>query len=800
MFCLTNTNAKEADNVRQIINFNTNWLYSPNEYINAGLQGFDDSEFEKVSIPHSNKILETHKGPNFQQQIESYRFISWYRRHFTLPKCYSDGKRIIVEFEGVANVAEVYVNDTFIGEHKGAYTGFSYDITDYVNTDGSDNVIAVRVDSTKRSDIPPEGNRVDYCLFGGIVRDVNMIVTGSAYIDNTFVTTPELELNAGKSSTVKNVTTVINKSSYAKEYVVETILKDTHGNIVTKSLSNSQIVESGEAAVFEQSTQSVDNPHLWNGLDDPYLYTLITRVMDGEVCIDDYKTKIGFRWTSFNDETDDKSFCLNGVPMKIVGINRHEQWPWIGRAVVNRLQQRDADMIKETGFNAVRCSHYPQNPSFLDRCDELGLIVFEEAPGWQHIGDSAWQEVYKENLREMIIRDRNHPSIVTWGVRINESDDNDTLYAETNKIASELDSTRLTHGARREDTYSSSHFLEGIYTAHYVYPERPVHTPFIITEHSWDCWTNGYGYPWATDEQALAFTKDFADKVNYYYGNKLCAGGFAWSMFDYNNEVNYTRTNNVFYSGLYDIFRLAKPAANLYISQKDPKKYGANIYIANYWDDDAKPLEVKAVSGDIAQGGNSNAGVTEGKNFAVTVMSNCDIVELYINGNKVDKNPARQYTNLPHPFFVFDDITYNPGEITAVGYIDGKEAARYTQNTPGTPTKLILTPSDETITADGADFTSVTVTVVDENENFVPLANNEITINVTGAGKFIGEKNIALEGGKSAFLVQSKYLESGTVFCSVTADGIKSAVCEIKAVDFNEETVPVSQQCGKEKH
>lgn len=785
----------EAMSERQIINFNTNWLYSPNEYTNAELSGFDDSGFEPVSIPHANKILEKHKGPNFQSQIESYRFVSWYRRHFALPECYAEGKRVIVEFEGVATVAEVYVNGNFVGEHKGAYTGFAYDITDYINSDGADNVIALKVDSTKRTDIPPEGGRVDYCLFGGIVRDVNMIIAGSTYVENTFISTPGLEESDGESTTLHAETKVINKSGEDKEYTVNTILKDAEGSVVTQ-ISSTETVKENEIYTFVQNSEKIVSPHLWHGLDDPYLYTVLTRVMDGEECIDDYETKIGFRWTSFKDEADDASFCLNGEPLKLLGINRHEQWPWIGRAVVNRLQERDADLIKETGFNAVRCSHYPQDPSFLERCDELGLIVFEEAPGWQHIGDAAWREVYKENIREMIVRDRNHPSIVTWGVRVNESNDNDTLYTETNQIARELDPTRPTHGARREDTYSGSNFLEDIYAAHYVYPETPVHTPFIVTEHSWDCWTNGYGYPWATDEQALAFTKDFADKVNYYYGNKLCAGGFAWSMFDYDNEVNYTRTNNVFYSGLYDIFRLAKPAANLYISQKDPEKYGANIYIANYWDDDAKPLTVNAVSGDIAQGGSSGSSATEGENFAVTVMSNCDTVELYINGVKVDKEPTRQYTNLPHPFFVFDDVTYEAGEITAIGYIDGEEAARYAQKTPGTPTKLIVKPDDDSITADGADFTSVTVMAVDANGTHVPLANNTVTITVNGDGKFIGEKTIALEGGRTAFFVQSLYNETGNVHCTVTADNMESAECDITVTAFEGEKVPVSSGDG----
>lgn len=155
---------------RKVMNFNTGWLYSPEDHENGRLLSFDDSGFEKVSLPHANTVLEWHKGDDFLSQIEKYRFVSWYRRHFTLPGDYAK-KRITVEFEGVATEAEVYVNGKKADGHKGAYTGFSFDITEYISF-GADNVLAVRVDSTRRTDIPPEGGQVDYCIFGGIVRNV----------------------------------------------------------------------------------------------------------------------------------------------------------------------------------------------------------------------------------------------------------------------------------------------------------------------------------------------------------------------------------------------------------------------------------------------------------------------------------------------------------------------------------------------------------------------------------------------------------------------------------------------------
>ncbi|MBQ7875838.1 MAG: DUF4982 domain-containing protein [Clostridia bacterium] len=731
---------------REIINFNQEWLYKNEDIENVYFKDFDDSGFEKVSVPHANTILKHHKGEedrSFLLDIEDYRFVSFYRRHFTLGEEYT-GKKIRIRFEAVATVAALYVNGEYIGEHKGAYTPFEFDITDSVNF-GEDNVIGVRVDSTKHTDIPPEGYQVDYCVFGGIVRNVSLIITDKAYIKDVFVTTPEV---SDEKAIVKTSVTLSEESDF------EVSVFDNNGVLVAKGGAELEVI----------------NPHLWD-IDEPYLYTLKV-----ETATDDFETRIGIRYFEFKES----GMMLNGEIIKIMGINRHEQWPWIGRAVPDKLQRRDADMIKQTGFNAVRCSHYPQAPAFLDRCDEIGLIVFEEAPGWQHIGDEDWRGIYKENIREMIMRDKNHPSIFSWGVRVNESNDCDELYEETNRLSRELDPTRPTHGTRRQDSYEGSNFLEDIYTAHYIYPENPIHKPFLVTEHSWDCWMNGYGFPWATDEQALAYTKDFADKVNYYFGNDNCAGGFAWSMFDYDNEVNYTKSNNVFYSGLYDIFRLPKMAANLYISQKDPKKHGANIYIANYWDDDCKPLIVKGVSGDVAQGSSEKAETKEGENFSITVMSNCEAVELYINGKKAEIEPVRQYTNLPHPFFVFENVEFEKGEVTAVGYIGGIEAARYTQRTPEKAVSLRLTPDYDTLVCDGCDMTQVTIEALDKNGTRVPWADNVVMTFVSDKGRFIGEEKIKLEGGRCVFIVQSKYLECGTIDCRVTSDGLESAECTVK--------------------
>lgn len=748
---------------RETLNFNTEWLYAAQDYSNGELEELDDSKFEKISLPHSNILLTAHKGPEFQNQIESYRFISWYRRHFVLDKEYEE-KRIFLEFEGVATVAQVYVNGQFAGEHKGAYTGFTLDITEYLNPCGEENVIAIRVDSKRHADIPPEGGSVDYCLFGGIVRDVWMIVTGNSYIENTFAMTPDIAHGSGK---VNNTATIKNASAVDKQLTVETCLVDKEGKIMA-SAAKETVVPAGECVIVEMEMWQEGTPILWT-TEEPYLYTVLTRVIDNGQCVDDNATRIGFRWFSFEKD----GFYLNGEKMKLIGVNRHEQWAYFGRAVGNRHQEADADLVKETGFNAVRCSHYPQDPAFLDRCDEIGLIVFEEAPGWQYVGDEEWKEIYKTNIEEMIVRDRNHASIVSWGTRVNESLDDDDLYTETNALAKALDATRPTHGVRRMESYADSAFLEGedIYTVNYRYPDVPKYTPFLITEHSMD-WYDGNGFSWATAEKALKFTKSFAEVTEYYFKNEFCLGGFAWSMFDYNNEVNYTRTNHVFYSGMYDIFRTAKMPSYFYKSQKNGET-DPMVYIADYWNGESKGT--------------------------ITVMSNCDEVELFINGRSIGRITSNLYPHLPHPLFEFKEVVYEEGEITAIGYRNGEEVARQTRRTPENAAKLILIPEDSVITADGSDFTAVRISLVDENGTVLPYSQNSVTVTVSGTGKFVGEEKLKLEAGQGTFYVVSEYQKTGTIWCEVAADGIESASCEISVTEFTEKTVPSVLTTGQVK-
>lgn len=763
---------------RETLNFNTGWLYSSENYANGEVVGLDESEFESVCVPHANKILDTHKRDDFPEAIASYRFISWYRRHFVLPQKY-EGKRILVDFEGVATIADVYVNGKLVGTHEGAYTGFTVDITDAVYTDGRDNVLAVRVNSEKQAQIPPEGGVVDYCLFGGIVRDVTMTIANPVYVERTFTTTPDIE---NGNAIVHNAVDIISKENVNDNYTVEMKVIDKELKVAA-SVSKDFTVKGKGTQTVELETEAIADYHLWSS-EDPYLYTVVTTVSQENTVLDTYSNTLGFRYFKFSEGPDDGSFYLNGKKTEIVGINRHEQWPWIGRAVPDKLQIQDADLIKSTGINVVRCSHYPQDPSFLNRCDEIGLLVFCEPPGWQHVGNDEWKETFKENLKELVLCDRNHPSIISWGPRPNESHPSLEFNRECEALCKELDPTRPTHGVRMEFDYpgeesGDNYFyndnfevVNDILTVNYRYPKDPYHIPYIVTEHSND-WYGGDGIPGASDAAAQNFINSFAEVLDYYFGNDKVAGGFGWSLFDYNNEVNYTNTGHVFYSGLYDIFRNEKPVAYVYKSQLSPEENGPIVYIANNWTKDTT----------------SN----------IYVMSNCDEVELFVNGESKGKIKPNKYTNMPHPIYEFNNIDYEDGELTAVGYIDDVKVGECVRKTPGNATGLTAKADYDTLAADGTDMTSVAVAVVDEEGNTLPFASNKVNIRqISGVKtKLIAEENLAVEGGKAAFLVQSVYGKTGTATFEVSSPGLKSATVTINVDKYESDTlVPASAMNG----
>jgi beta-galactosidase len=739
---------------RSVLNFNTHWLFAgevPGG--NGQAVGLNESAFVPVTLPY----FRTHPHKDFLKG-EFEVPVSWYRRHFTIPAAFA-GRRIAVEFQGVAKVADVFVNGSLVGQHKGAYTPFTFDITPFVTVGGADNVISVRVDSMARNDIPPEGGAIDYYVWGGIVRDVNMIVTDPVHVDWTFITTPSVSATA---ATVNARTGVRNDSGVAKSVTVRTNVVDNTGNVVAVG-SATRTLAANSAFEFAYNTSTVTNPNLWHP-DRPFLYTVFTQVQDGATFVDEHVTRIGIRSIGFS-RTDGR-FRLNGQPFKLRGLDRHESYPYIGRAAPNRLQARDADILKfELGVNMVRTSHYPQDPEFLDRADAIGLLVLEEIPGWQHIGDAAWQNIAVENVREMIMRDRNHPSIVLWGVRINESRDNHDLYTRTNNLAHQLDPSRPTGGVRN---FRTSEFLEDVYTFNDFSggAQDPAVLPWLITE------AVGHTDPdrsWDPEAVLVHTMQTHLNVQNQANAKSTIAGALDWVAFDYNTTFDTNSCiDQTCYHGVSDIFRIPKLAASVFASQRDPGRYGPYVSIDNYW--------------------------TPGKSGStVFVAGNCEQVELFANGASRGRISPNAFTSLPRPFFQFNNVTGPAGSLRADCWIGDRVVATDVQHTPGAAARLALVADDASVVADGADLTRVVVQALDANNQVVPFNNASVTFSVSGPGAVVGSNPLILEAGTGAVYLKSALDQTGTISLRASAPGLAAAApITVSATAFTTPIVPTS--------
>jgi beta-galactosidase len=699
--------------LRNKILFNDDWLYSAQDVDDRT----DDSAFETVTLPHTNIVLPWH---NFDNQ--EYQFVSTYRKHFTLPEA-RNGRRVFLDFDGAMIASTVSVNGHRVGVHAGGYIPFSFDVTDLLR-DG-DNLVTVKLDSTERPDIPPYGFVVDYLTFGGIYRDTWLRFVDPVHIKNTFVRPLDVLTDAQK---LEVDVTLSNAASTSARGSVRVTLDLPDGG-TTDATTDYQIAAGADATV----TLRLDNlPQmaLWT-LDNPALHTLRVSVDDA----DEVSVRYGFREAHFSD---DGSFYLNGQPLKLRGLNRHQTYPYVGAAVSARLQRKDADIVKyELGCNIVRTSHYPQSPYFIDRCDEIGLLVFEEIPGWQFIGDDDWKALSLADVEAMILRDRNHPSIILWGVRINESQDDHDFYTATNKLAHLLDPTRQTGGVRY---IRGSEFLEDVYTYNdfsntIIEPEQ---TPHLVTEFG------GHMFPtktWDGEERALEHALRHTHVQDAAKGNPRVAGAIGWCAFDYNTHSEFGSGDRICYHGVMDIFRLPKMAAYLYESQIEPSVRPV-LRVATYW-----------TMGDRSVGGND----------PIWVFSNCDEIEVIVGGEVFKRvTPNREdYPHLAHPPFKVEGLkqfmTWGRSlwDLRVVGYINGEAVAEALHDGSGLPAALVLEAADSELNADGSDMTWLWFKIVDKYGNRRPYATQAVSFEISGPGELIGENPFALVGGQAGMLVKA---------------------------------------------
>jgi beta-galactosidase len=671
--------------------------------------GFDDRNFQRVTLPHSNVVLPWHSFDD-----KSYEFISLYRRHIRFPTEIRS-HRIFVDFDGAMIAATVSFNGHRLGEHLGGYTPFSFDLTPYIDWSG-DNVLAVELDSTERKDIPPFGNKVDYLTFGGIYREASIRAVPQTYLENVFAQ----PLNVLDSARRVQVRCYLGGAPITTPLTVSAELRD--GGRVLKTASETI---SSPAEFHDLNLAGLPAVDLWD-LNRPRLYDVSVR-LSGNGIADEYNVRVGFREARFTE----KGFFLNGQHLKLRGLNRHQTYPYTGGAMPARVQRRDAIVLrKDLGCNIVRTSHYPQSPHFLDACDDLGLLVLEEIPGWQYIGGPAWHDLSVKNVEDMIRRDWNHPSIILWGVRINESADSHDFYTRTNAVAHKLDPSRQTGGIRNR---YDSELLEDVFTMNdFGFPLRPPNHPCYLN-------TEFVGHTFSTkriDNVTIVaeHVMRHARVHNQLASDDRYAGGIGWCAFDYASHDYFGSGDRICYHGVADIFRVPKAAGRFYKSQIDPAE------------------EVVLEPGFDWSWGDKPSGNGPG---LVPILSNCDHLKLFYNGAPyAELDPDRKtFPHLPHPPFMAD-LNRNRfdrwGDLKMEGYVAGKLVITRTLSGRGVDAQFHVEPDDRELIGDGSDATRILLKVTDDYGNIRQFASGAIVLSIEGPGEIVGENPFSLMGGVGA--------------------------------------------------
>jgi len=638
------------------IYLNRNWEFT--ETTDTKTADAMTANVKTVDIPHT--FMET--GYHYFDE-SCYQMEACYRKTFTAEAAW-EGKEVLLTIDGAAHYAEVYCNGRKAASHGNGYTAFTVNLSPYLNT-GGENLLEIKVDSRETLNIPPFGKVIDYMTYGGIYRNIYLTVKEKEFIEDLFVRTDSVNENCAQISVQAALKGCQDKSASVKLFLYEVLENaDTEsfrenencGRLirelsplsvkqpaaaeqtdVSSSADKTNAATAKTRAVILRDKYDLKDIIPWD-TKTPQLYFIKAVLYVEDMEKDIFILRTGFRMTQFQAD----GFYLNGRKVKLRGLNRHQSFPYFGYAMPRRVQRRDADILKkELGLNAVRTSHYPQSHAFLDRCDELGLLVFTEIPGWQHIGDREWKKQACRNVKEMVTQYRNHPSIFLWGVRINESADDDAFYKKTNQIARKLDGTRATGGVR---FLQKSHLLEDVYTyndflhngANKGADEKKKVTPdmnkaYLISEY------NGHMYPTKSFDPERCRTEHalrHARVLNEIYRQEDIAGGFGWCMADYNTHKDFGSGDRICYHGVMDMFRNPKMAAAIYASQQDDR-----------------PVFEISSSMDIGEYPAGNVG-------EVYAFTNADSVKVYKNDAFVKEFfPDReQFGYLPHPPIKVDDF------------------------------------------------------------------------------------------------------------------------------------------------
>jgi beta-galactosidase len=734
---------------RTILPLNRDWTYVPSWKPEFASRPFSAADGGKsVDLPHANQMLPFN---NFDEK--SYQFVSCYQKRLAVPA----GQRVYLDFEGIASSSEVYVEGERLISHECGYTPFAVDLSRWA---GREVLVSVKVDSTERPDLPPFGNVIDYLTYGGIYREASLRVLPASYIANLYPR-PRWDSKAARAGLAATAYIVAAPGASCSGIVRLTLAKDG----VELGRTESRVAVSGGSGAagevrsaagelgavgFVLDFGALADIVPWS-LERPELYDLTAELVPDSGAAeasDRFSCRVGFREARIEPD----GFYLNGEKTVIRGLDRHQAYPYAGYAMPARVQRRDAEILKrELAVNCVRTSHYPQSRHFLDACDELGILVLEEIPGWQHIGGLEWKERAVENVRAMIVRDWAHPSIFLWGVRINESRDDHDFYARTNELARSLDSTRQTCGIRcienselLEDVYTMNDFVMGSGEKALRFQRQVTglshNVPYLVTEN------NGHMYParrFDNEERLVEHALRHARIHDAAALNGDTAGALSWVFADYNTHCQFGAGDRICYHGIMDMFRIPKFAAHGYAAQRSLSE-GPVLEPLTVW----------------ARGERSECSI-----MPLVVMTNCEEVGLVVGG--VDKGrfaPDRlKWAGLPHPPVVIkaDEGAWGMAWQDAVftGYVGGAAVVEKRFAADPSPVALRLEPDSSDLRAQGEgeawDATRVVLRLVDRCGNHLPFAFDPVKVTIAGPGVLVGPSEFSLMGGVSAIWVRA---------------------------------------------
>lgn len=761
------------------IPLNRGWRFG-GQFSSAMLKpDYDDSRFEPVTLPHCVARL-SWQGWHPAQWQEAWI----YRRHFDAPKTFRH-RRVFLHFDGVMNTAVPVLNGHALPPHAGGYLPFHQEITGLLTH--RNNVLALAVDA-RWNPVPPEGDpkgptRLDYLEPGGIIRPVWLRAVPQIFLADVFARPADV---LGPARRV-DVTCTIDAAIVPRR-ALSLRVELLDGNRPVAAVEKPLRLSSPGQSQVTVTLAGLGNVKLWQP-DSPQLYQVVATLQLDRRPLHDYRTRIGLREARF--EMD--GFFLNGDRFRLFGLDRHELYPYVGFAMPARVMRRDAEILRrEFNCNIVRCSHYPQNPAFLDACDELGLMVWEETPGWQYLGDTAWQDLVVRDVQDMVRRDRNRPSVIIWGVRVNESRNDRELYARTTAAARALDDSRPASGSMTPDSRKrwQKEWREDVFAFddYHSAPDGSVGidpplagVPYLLAEtvgqFSYGGWGFNNKYRRAGDmflqTQQAIYHAQAHDRAAAY--PRLC-GVIAWCAFDYGSLMN--SYNAVKCPGVADGFRIPKLGAAFYQAQLSPQV--RPVIAPNfYWD----------------FGSRTPRG--PGRNAAI--FSNCERLDLFINGaHAATVRPDREhYPHLAYPPFVCDleiadEVAKSKPQLRIDGYLDGRIVLSRSFSSDATQDELFLAADDQELRGDGIDATRLVFKVVDQFGAERAYGGGELIFQITGPGVIVGDNPFTLlddAGGVGAVWIRSVENATGRIVVTAAHSSLGRKEVSLTVVSASEPTV-----------